>query len=181
MALKHVIIEGPDGSGKTHLKESILDTFPSMLPHVRAADSLKGPKLDTLANWVTDDLHELPNAGVSWVYDRHPIVSEPIYGWACRGGVPEMFAKSGWVNTVKMQLALQSLLVVCLPPLDRVIDNVKKSGNQQMQGVVDNIELIYGGYKHLKWPGAVLWYDYTTTFASHALSVIGSVTGRRGK
>lgn len=181
MTMRHIIIEGPDGGGKTRLKEAVLTAFPSFLPHVRAADSLKGPVLESLANWVTDDLNSHTYAWNSWVYDRHPVISEPIYGPACRGGVPEMFAKAGWVSHMKTQLAHHCLLVICQPPLDVVIDHVKRDGDNQMPGVVDNIELIYAGYRHAMWPGAMIRYDYTSMSASNVMGVIGRVTGRRGR
>lgn len=165
MTLRHVILEGPDGSGKTYLKEQILRDRPQFRPHVRAADSLAGPDLGTLSEWVINDTSSIATQRPS-VYDRHPLVSEPIYGPICRNSVPGMFNKDWWVRSMSFRVAQSALLVVCMPPLVDVATSLRHGG-QHMDGVVENIDKIYAEYQRVwsTWPGVLVRHDYTRTNA----------------
>jgi hypothetical protein len=52
-------------------------------------------------------------------------------------------------------------IVVCLPPLDVVRENVAKSEKDQTHYAVAYIESIYSKYEHLRFPMKAVYYDYT--------------------
>lgn len=178
MSIRHIIVEGPDGGGKTTLINQLRhEHFPNRFAmHPRASDSIMGP-VPLLANWVTDDLAMLdkPETPPS-IYDRHPIISEPIYGPICRGTVPDMFRKGWWVNLMMEDLAQRAILVLCMPPFQTVRRNVAKPGSQ-MAGVADNIAHIYDMYEriHLRWPGLVMTYDHTRSSSRRSIAALGVI------
>ena len=162
---KHVIVEGPDGAGKSSLIKIItrdISTLP-MHPRDRASDSISGP-VASLDHWVVDDLVNMSSRRPS-VYDRHPLISEPIYGPITRGKVPGLFNKRRWVDLGLGYLAAYTVIVICLPPLATVRRNVATSA--QMAGVVEHINEIWGEYVELDHefrttPGMrIVRWDYT--------------------
>lgn len=158
---KSIIVEGPDGGGKTTLVRwlsSILD-----IPiHDRASTSTGGP-VGNLAMWVEQDLTSPFGLGQPWLYDRHPIVSELVYGPITRNRLPQGFRSEAWRKAMISNVARSSILVWCLPSLDVVMKNTEKEG-RDMPGVFGNIDRIHAGYSaySLAWPGRSIMYDYTT-------------------
>lgn len=162
----HIVVEGCDGTGKDHLIASILD-LPRFDLHERASTSLGGPVAD-IEKWVTSDLSSLenrPSAARYWVYNRHPLISEPIYGPVRKvnHGTRGRFRDPVWVRMMSGILATHALLVVCQPPWDTVKSNLDSSQGTHMPGVQENARLIYDQYTRLTWPGLMIRYDYTTT------------------
>jgi hypothetical protein len=165
MTLRHMIVEGPDGSGKSGLVARI--NALGYTTHARASDSKSGPVPD-LTTWTLNDLDDLGGlyggARGPWVYDRHPLISERIYAPIARGTSPQgKFADLTWAHTQRKRMARHALLIVCLPPRSHVQGNVRRNASDQMPGVVDNIDAIYNAYRHSEalWPGRTLWWDYT--------------------
>lgn len=148
----NVILEGPDGGGKTTLIRHFLQK--GMRQHPRASHSTGGP-VPALDTWVTNH----SNPGTGWVFDRHPLISEPIYGPICRGKVPGQFNDLRWVEEETRRCAADNVLVLCLPPQAIARENAGKDG--QMVGVLDHYDEIYNAYLRLWWPGVIIRYDYT--------------------
>lgn len=148
----NVILEGPDGGGKTTLIRHFLQK--GMRQHPRASHSTGGP-VPALDTWVTNH----SNPGTGWVFDRHPLISEPIYGPICRGKVPGQFNDPRWVEEETRRCAADNVLVLCLPPQAIARENAGKDG--QMVGVLDHYDEIYNAYLRLWWPGVIIRYDYT--------------------
>lgn len=179
MTLQHIIVEGPDGAGKTtfiktlrqYLGDFTVDGEPPL--HPRFSHSLRGPDLGNLANLVTDDTYRMPRTP-RMVYDRHPLISEYIYGPLCRGGVPDVFRVNSWRTNMTEIVAASAVVVLCLPPVANVMKAVLQPGDGQMPGVIDNIGKIWHAYDRLTWPGVMLHYDYT----AHPLSVIHTAIRR---
>lgn len=157
-----IILEGPDGAGKTTLLSNLLDEFPSIEEHARASTSVEGP-LAEIHEWARTDLATQMLQPLSF-YDRHPVFSEPVYGQIIRGNVHEWFS-SEEAQQMGNSLLNNSLVVICLPPLDKVVNNLEAEG--QMEGVIDNIGQIYGVYGNIltsisqAFPTNVFHYDYT--------------------
>lgn len=154
-----IIVEGPDGGGKTTLIQRIQEDFGIELGP-KASDSLDGP-VDNLPKWVDRDLF---NWGYSplRVYDRHPLISEPIYGTIVRGFIDEKFTTQ-WLRNRLNLLRSMSLLIWCIPPYVEVSGNVFTDEQIQMKGVSDNIQEIWMLYSmHASmWTGPGIVYDYT--------------------
>lgn len=154
--LRHIVVEGPDGAGKTTLIDKIVKGF-GYVQHPRASRSVEGPVAD-LDQWVVNDLNGLGKFPPS-IFDRHPLISEPIYGPICRGKVPGNFNQTWWVNTMRARLACHALVILCLPPFDIVKDQATKAA--QMPGVLDNLPRIYDAYQRMTWVGVQMRYDRT--------------------
>jgi hypothetical protein len=155
-----IILEGPDGSGKSNLARRLNEQLGIPL-HERASSSKEGP-VENLWAWTVNDVgswsdsHE-PVA----IYDRHPLISEYIYGPTARGQLKPGFthpAAGGMIR--KMQQCC--LLVLCLPPLETVRRNVLNEDVPQMAGVVAQIDSIWWQYAGLasSWGGWMVTYDY---------------------
>lgn len=157
-----IILEGPDGAGKTTLLQDLLDTFPSIEEHERASTSMGGPVKD-IFEWAVADVETWTVQPLSF-YDRHPLISEPIYGTILRGGYDRRFdGHEG--HPIKQKLVHRALTVMCLPPISNVVNNVKHE--QQMDGVDGHITELYMAYNNRllthgeMMPHTVFHYDYT--------------------
>ena len=162
--LRHLIIEGCDGSGKDTLIIDLMGKFQGRyVLHERASTSLGGP-VDDLAGWVARDvntMHEQPPS----IYNRHPLISEPIYGRyrdLIGKETPKEFKYQPWMYAMKRHAAQHAILILCRPPWDQVKNVVVRQGAKaHMPGVLTNLALIYLEYRKVVWPGAMLVYDYT--------------------
>jgi hypothetical protein len=170
---RHVVLEGPDGAGKTTLAKylsAITDT--PLAPKV--ADSLKGPAGTNLARYVDGDLGQWRNyassdlvissfasATPSRIYDRYPLISEPIYGIHVRKRIQPEFMTNWYREAYAKFQAFDPLIIWCLPPYDEVTKHVHPS--RDMDGVWRNISQLYAAYRmaSLQWPGRSFVYNHT--------------------
>lgn len=158
--IRHVIIEGPDGAGKDTLIEQLLKELPQLTKHERASTSVGGPVPD-LQEWHMRDLAGIRDH-VPSIYNRHPVISEPIYGRIVREQPFGWYGRPGWTRMQRELLAAHCMLVMCLPPLRVVEANVQSTQDGQMAGVVPHIRDIWRAYSNGPvWPGIQAWYDYT--------------------
>lgn len=153
-----LIIEGVDGGGKTTLIQRLQYDFPDLMIHPRFATSLGGP-LNNLATRVYEDQAELSTG--RWIYDRHPVISEYVYGQVIpeRQVAPEFLSFS--MYQVYRRIAFSSFVVFCHPPLEEVRKNV--ANEPQMAGVAENLPKLYDAYaiQQITWPGISAAHDYT--------------------
>jgi hypothetical protein len=154
----HIIVEGCDGTGKTRLIDVLSDRL-DLQVHPRASHSTEGPVKD-LTGWVERELYRPKNPGI---YDRHPIISETIYGPIVRNMLPGKFCTPAWVQRIRHTLAKDHMVVWCIPPWPRVVDNIMATHDNHMAGVVDNLLPLYQAYKVManSWPGIQCTYDFT--------------------
>jgi len=156
-----IILEGPDGAGKTSLMSTLLDRFPNIEEHARASTSKGGP-VDNIFDWAHNDVMSWEQQRLSF-YDRHPMISEPIYGPIVRDYVDPRFA-SFEGEDLGLRMLFDSLIIICLPSLEEVVANVTGNEQDQMSGVADNIGQIYAKYQllltALRGRRNVFWYDY---------------------
>jgi hypothetical protein len=156
-----IILEGPDGAGKTTLLANLLDQFPGIQEHARASTSTGGP-VDNIFEWAQQDVESWAKQPLSF-YDRHPLISEPIYGAVLRGTYDPRFDRAGKVLNSKM--TRNALVVICLPTLEMVTENVKAEA--QLAGVEKSIAKLYGKYRdrllaaHSLSPATTFHYDYS--------------------
>lgn len=154
-----IVVEGPDGAGKTTLLEKLRDQYPSIPLHERASDGVKGPVPD-IYEWAHRDVHSWARQPLSF-YDRHPLISEYIYGPLIRNTIDARFH----TTPLRLTLARRALVIVCLPPLAVVRRSV--SDERDMPGVTARIDAIWTLYASLRamWPVAtgLHYYDWTGT------------------
>ncbi|QWY84927.1 polynucleotide kinase [Gordonia phage MScarn] len=152
-----IIIEGPDGAGKSMLLKSLLEDLPDMRPAPRFCTSTGGPVENLWAEVMTGALDLISS---KLIYDRHPMWSEYIYSQELGRDIAP-----GFLTPSARQLAdamvSATTVVVCLPSLERVRANLE--AEEQMSGVAEHIDRIYQAYmiRVVQYPGRVLVYDYT--------------------
>jgi hypothetical protein len=180
--MRHVIVEGPDGSGKSTMVERIHTTL-GLPVHERASTSKGGP-VDDLAGWVERDLAWMQGSATqAMVYDRHPIISEPIYGpnvrgWALPGFRPVTDRLQ--LASRRLEITKHAVIIFCRPPIHVVRDNVEATLDNQLAGVLAALPAIYQGYRQAEyfWPGLAWHYDYTTDDVESLLSRIKEEVNR---
>lgn len=181
--VKNVIVEGMDASGKDTLIAKLTEWLPNHTLHERASTSLGGP-VANLAEWVARDAVRMSETG-PWIYNRHPVISEPIYG-KYRPGKPteESFTNAAWLDAYRRIVAAESVLIVCSPPYYRVRETLREQGpDAHMPGVYDNQLDLWLSYIELPWPGPIIRYDYTKHTDGGLLGLLrraidGKETGR---
>ncbi|QEQ93651.1 thymidylate kinase [Streptomyces phage Zuko] len=173
---RHVILEGPDGAGKTTLLKYLTEI--TNLPiHPKFSSSLGGP-MDELARLVDYDMQgwwnslaASPDHRKEWnpcgsligsnLFDRHPLISEPIYGLHVRKNIQPEFLTPWFSVAYRDFLAYDPLVIWCLPPFEAITVNVNP--DRDMQGVWANMKRMYDCYtlESLRFPGTSMVYDYT--------------------
>lgn len=154
-----IIVEGPDGAGKTTLIQELQYLHPGLEVHPRFCTSTGGP-IANLSEAVFKDTTARPT---SFIYDRHPVVSEYVYRTAIQGPqeLSDAFLSDAMAR-VRQRIAKHSLMIWCLPPLATVRRNIAGDVGQ-MPGVEMNIDQIYALYRQHRvfWPGRSIVFDYT--------------------
>lgn len=173
--MRHVIVEGPDGGGKSRLIERLTEAL-GLEVGPRASNSTGGPVMN-LREWTADNLTRWMTDTTANIYDRYPIISEPIYGPIVRGGCRPGFTPP-WVSTCRLMMYPRCVVVWCLPPMEVVGTNVRDTAECQMPGVVRNISAIYRGYEAVAraWPGLAYRWDYRVSdFATLVIQLKGAI------
>lgn len=161
--MKHIIVEGPDGAGKTTLIAHLAHTL-HMPIHEKASHSVEGP-VNNLMGWVEKDRAVLndPDRFSGYIYDRHPVISEPIYGYIVRGNLQVPFGDANFQELMRTVMYDTCVVVWCLPSLDVVARNVFSNTQNQMAGVTLKIGRVHQAYNtaYFRWRGVKTQYDYT--------------------
>lgn len=160
---KSIIIEGPDGAGKTTLVEYLRKATGLPLAP-RHSSSLGGAVQDVDA--LVDNRPEGPH-----IYDRHRIISGPIYDRVLKGHLTGRLADSTWFGPHVDWLRTQHV-VFCLPGLAAVTANVNQS--EQLAGVRDHIQELYNAYElmcSLVLPASVT-YSYLSMLPHNLLQIL---------
>ena len=159
-----LIIEGPDGSGKTTLITKMVEEF-GLTVAPRVKDKQAQTIVPDLKQWVADNLEE----GFQYrIFDRHRLISEFIYGPLIRSEQEPGFTDLIWVSNSLWLLYrwVEPVIIYCLPPLEVVRANIQADHENAV--VADHVDALYAAYVHrasLDWnahPDRVIIYDYTT-------------------
>jgi thymidylate kinase len=148
-----VMVEGPDGGGKSTLIETLKDGHKMTW----GRDALQFPdrksKRELLPNRsvaaIRDEVWEAMCYSVTQrsvcVWDRM-YFSELVYGKVWRGDVA--FSSHAQLRVERVMYAQDVLVILCMPPLDVVRDNVRNTS--QDVRVADNIDRIYREYENVR-------------------------------
>jgi hypothetical protein len=135
-----IILEGPDGAGKTRLAQRLSGDL-GLLIQPKVVDSTTQAMVD-LKLWVEQDLRQGLKARL---YDRHRLISEPIYGPVVRGRMEPGFHDLRWLTTQQWMFELlRPLVIFCLPHIEVVRHNVED--DPENTTVAGQIDLIYWLY-----------------------------------
>ena len=148
-----IIVEGLDGSGKTTLVKHLYEELKLNL-RPRFSTSLGGPHED-LFDLVRKDFEH--GVGVDHLYDRHPIISEIVYGSIIRGKFDSRLIGEEMQNWLR---EANPLLVMCAPPGKEMVKNIMEGDH--MPGVKENIVPLMNGYSvaMLSWNYPMIHWDY---------------------
>lgn len=122
-----VIIEGPDGAGKT----TLIKTLRRLTPFVTVA--LGGPvqshtQMDAAIE-LFREIHDSSDLRLPVVFDRHPSVSEHIYS--------RLLGRKLFLSFAELP-PTTAALVYCRPSIEQMRLNLRE--HQQLEGVVDNFD-----------------------------------------
>jgi hypothetical protein len=164
-----IIVEGPDGSGKTSLITMLAEKLDfEVMP--RACTSDNGVDPATLKEWVNRDL-SLPIHQPKF-YDRHPLISEPIYGPLIRGHMADGWTDVGWLaSRLNILRIKEPFFIFCLPPMGAVLYNIAEEHGYEtkhLRGIHTHGRALYEMYcmraaQEISYPFTQVWvWDYTT-------------------
>jgi hypothetical protein len=150
-----VIVEGCDNTGKTTLIEKLMADFPIL---VRAPKSPGPAPGDEQWDFMMGYLSKPPKETTPIIFDRFPLISEPVYGVAVRDGS----ALDG--DKIKLGTKLlrkhQPLIIYA----ERSKEDILKTFHEreQLEGVEDKINIILTLYEFelAFYPDCTIRYDY---------------------
>lgn len=170
-----LIVEGPDGAGKTTLIQRLSDELGWPVSE-KVVDSQTNAMVD-LEAWVDENLRR---GFQRTIFDRHRLISEPIYGPILRGRPRGAFSDLVWLQKRQWLLrAVNPILVWCLPPFEVVRNNIVEDPDNER--VAPHIEEIYWLYFHAatQWrANRSVFYDYTFDSATVTVDLIREQLGR---
>lgn len=151
-----IIVEGPDGAGKSTLVTKLSEALSLPVGERATTDRNK------LYEVTRQDTYTALGQAVTGhtpanIWDRlffSEMVYAPVVGRDCE------FTDEEQVYVKRLLIAMGSPIILCLPPWSVVKGNVE--GTEQMDGVEENLKHIYASYQKvtsgMPW---VMWYDYT--------------------
>jgi len=137
-----VIIEGPDGAGKTTLISKLRTKLPFYV-WVLSSNSRydNWGQVIEVVEWIETSPVYQP-----FLLDRHPLISETVYGPILRGGVAYKNSASDIVEWMANTFG-DSFIVYCNPGLD-VLEKTSEAHSQR-KGVRENLPKIVKAYDSL--------------------------------
>lgn len=160
-----IIVEGPDGAGKTNLTKRLLTTFDDLELQPKAVSSA-ARSLVPIDDYIEAELDK--GFGMR-LYDRFALVSAPQYLTLPNRTFRGRMTDGPWLASQYNRFwKLDPVIFFCLPPLEEVWKNVQKEDTDN--SVVANretIENIYYAYLAFisqnfgRFPGSWMVWDYT--------------------
>lgn len=157
-----IIVEGPDGSGKSTLIQGLSLRF-NIPVEPRVVDTNGRPLMD-LVEWV----EKMNKRGFTRsIFDRHRLISNPIYAPIHGRTSQKAFLNPAWVADQTALLYNQDpYIIYCLPPVKEVRRNVFNSeSNAWLRRSISNVYEAYVARAAVDMtlrPIHTKIYDYTT-------------------
>lgn len=173
-----IVVEGPDGSGKTELCRYIAEEFGFEYRRAPSLSSTTGPD-EAAVEWFAEQLQG--DTGDNGVYDRVFIISEPIYQLATPGR-PLLRDDKYMTMALRRFISQVDLLIFCLPPWETARQNLSNIGRDQLAGVdmlqLEKIHWAYGYqasmFARILYERVTLW-DYTRMSHDHIREAVSEL------
>lgn len=134
-----LIVEGPDGAGKTTLIEGLKERYGfEVAPRVVSKEAV--PMID-VQQWVEENLQK---GFQDIIFDRHRLISQPIYG-PIMGRTDPGFDDLVWLYDVMNRFyRTPKMTIYCMPPKSVVLKNIENDDDNK--AIADKISYIYDAY-----------------------------------
>jgi len=154
-----IILEGPDGGGKTTLAHRLAEALDLEYrrPPENLLSSTTGPSPE-LVDWWRDQLRASDDERRRGVYDRCFWISEPIYS-SMSGRQPMCTTDQLWRGIMDLW-AEGPMMVFCMTAVEGMIENVYAGGRPRLAG------LAHEEYAKLKAINFLYWSVYGTWLQS---------------
>lgn len=155
-----IIVEGPDGSGKSTLVKALSEELNLSTAPIYATSRRKMAE-QGVRRRVFEGFSALLQ-GRMFIHDRF-YYSELVYGSILRKSLEFSIAEMGWIEVTIM--GFQIPVIICLPPRDIVAENIEpifSKSPDHIQGAWDNRKEIYDLYYRYAVRPPFYPYDYTS-------------------
>lgn len=138
-----IIVEGPDGSGKTTLIKRIMESdLGSELELMPRAVSKEAKSLTQIDDYIETELGK--KFGMR-LYDRFALISSPCYAMLPDRTFAGRMFDPVWLRAQFDKLhQVDPVIIMCLPSLDTVVGNTRIGDDNRV--VQEDIEAIYINY-----------------------------------
>lgn len=155
-----IILEGPDGAGKTTLMEQIrIDWAGEFIVQPRAVTS-DAVSMRPIGEYIEA---ELSKGFGPRVYDRFALISSPMYLPLPNPTFVEPMTNVDWLTAQYYKMGrIDPAVIYCLPPLEVVRKNVLSDlTSEVMWPYIDQVYYNYVAFISRNWSTSHMVYDYT--------------------
>lgn len=155
-----IILEGPDGAGKTTLRDRILADWGGEFVAQPRAVSSDAVSIVPIGEYIEK---ELARGFGNRLYDRFALISSPMYLPLPNPTFVDPMTNVDWLRAQYQKMdTVDPAIIYCLPPLEEVRKNVLNDESSEVMWPY--IDLIYHNYvafiaRH--WSTSSMVYDYT--------------------
>lgn len=159
-----IVVEGPDGAGKSTLIDNLrLSGAKHYVSLQRSGPPKRLEEIQSVVRWI--EKFEPDGSGPTpLILDRHPFISEAIYGPTLRGH--SLLVDYYTLHDIEHHFfRFVDRVIYCRPPTSVIMQ--KMGNNPQLKGVTENIEEITRQYDHTMklvrhWGVNVFEYDWSS-------------------
>lgn len=155
-----IIIEGPDGAGKTTLIQRILEDWGEEFTLQPRAVTSEAKSLVPIGQYIET---ELARGFGPRVYDRFALISSPMYLPLPNPTFVDPMTNVDWLRGQYNKLDIvDPAIIYCLPPFDVAMENVREDvSSEVMWPYAETIYNNYVAFIARHWSTSSMVYDYT--------------------
>lgn len=166
-----IILEGPDGAGKTTLSAEIEAHFED-IETVHCSVPIRPP----LAEYMEVVFTNLKNLNTPLLADRFHL-GEQVYGPIARDG--DQLGEDGRLLIEKALVRVyEPLVVLCLPPLKVCLKNWFSRKGREYIEVESQMTNVYESYRTVRTSLPLIHYDYTSAYSENVRNAVLQHFGR---